>query len=390
MKIQEYLVEMDRAIRLIVVEVHREHIEAERLRTELNLLKRATSDGYERASWLALNPDLDDEGLGTMMRSETYFGADKDRFHKQAELVEAELRFSSHEFSTSALAGTLLQFAKHGLSLCLGKARHHGPDGRLVAGMPLHEVVWQARNQALHWEDGKFHEATDKCFQSLAKENGVFGQYKDRSRPLTSLRCSDGIHTKKATGATAAGIARARHPAGTGQAVGYAGSIMARTCTRIPARVLGLSKADLDLQIPGIWIRRSQARKIVSTPKNKRARFQVIPRALADELQRFMLRTEDQLLFPDPRGGVLSNKILNRWFRDVAREAGVRRITSHGARHTAGSNYAVMGAGQKVIGTLLGHSDSASTERYTHVAPSATTAMVEARWLRLGGGEGGR
>ena len=150
-----------------------------------------------------------------------------------------------------------------------------------------------------------------------------------------------------------------------------------------------LEKKDLDLQVPGSWIRRSQARKIVSTPKNNRARFHAIPRALADELRRFMLRTEDQLLFPDPRGGVLSNKVLNRWYRDLAKEAGVRRITSHGARHTAGSSYAVMGAGQKVIGTLLGHSDSASTERYTHVAPSATTAMVEARWLRLGGGEGG-
>jgi integrase len=156
------------------------------------------------------------------------------------------------------------------------------------------------------------------------------------------------------------------------------------------SEVRALEKKDLDLQAPGIWIRRSQARKIVSTPKNKRARFHVIPRALADELRKFLLRTEDQLLFPDPRGGVLSNKVLNRWYRDLAKEAGVRRITSHGARHTAGSSYAVMGAGQKVIGTLLGHSDSASTERYTHVAPSAMTAMVEERWLRLGGGEGGR
>jgi len=156
------------------------------------------------------------------------------------------------------------------------------------------------------------------------------------------------------------------------------------------SEVRALEKKDLDLQVPGIWIRRSQARKIVSTPKNKRARFHVIPRALAEELQRFMLRTDDQLLFPDPRGGVLSNKVLNKWYRELAAEAGVRRITSHGARHTAGSSYAVMGAGQKVIGALLGHSDSASTERYTHVAQSATAALVEARWLRLGGGEGGR
>ena len=36
-------------------------------------------------------------------------------------------------------------------------------------------------------------------------------------------------------------------------------------------------------------------------------------------------------------------------------------MTSPGVRHTAGSSYAVMGAGPKVIGALLGHSDSAST-----------------------------
>ena len=64
-------------------------------------------------------------------------------------------------------------------------------------------------------------------------------------------------------------------------------------------QVRALEKRDLALQVPGIWIRRSQARKVVSTPKNKRARFHVIPRALAEELQKFMLRTADQLLFPD-------------------------------------------------------------------------------------------
>lgn len=63
--------------------------------------------------------------------------------------------------------------------------------------------------------------------------------------------------------------------------------------------------------------------------------------------------------------------------------AGVRRITSHGARHTAGSSYAVMGAGQKVIASLLGHADTAATERYTHVGGGATAVLVEARWTRL-------
>ena len=41
-----------------------------------------------------------------------------------------------------------------------------------------------------------------------------------------------------------------------------------------------LTKDDLDQRTPGIWIRRPQARKVVSTPKSKKARFEV-PRALA-------------------------------------------------------------------------------------------------------------
>lgn len=145
-----------------------------------------------------------------------------------------------------------------------------------------------------------------------------------------------------------------------------------------------LEKRDLDLSVPGLWVRRAQARKTISTPKNKKARFHVIPRDLAEELRRWMLRTEGQLLFPDPRGDrPLSNKILNRWYRELADESGVKPITSHGARHTAGSSYAVMGAGQKAIATLLGHADTAATERYTHIAEDVTAALVEARWSRL-------
>lgn len=144
-----------------------------------------------------------------------------------------------------------------------------------------------------------------------------------------------------------------------------------------------LRKEDLDLQVPGLWIRRSQARKVISTPKNRKARFQVLPRALAEHLRVWMLRTEGQLLFPAESGCPLPNNTLNRAYTRLALEAGAKRITSHGARHTSGSSYAVMGAGQKMIATLLGHADTHATERYTHVQVDATRALVEARWARL-------
>ena len=149
------------------------------------------------------------------------------------------------------------------------------------------------------------------------------------------------------------------------------------------AELRALTKDDLDLRTPGIWIRRSQARKVVSTPKNKKARFQVLPRALADELRPWSLRTPGQLLFPAPSGISLPNNVLNRAYARLATKAHVRRITSHGARHTSGSSYAVLGAGQKMIATLLGHADMQSTERYTHVQVDATRAIVEARWQQL-------
>jgi integrase len=144
-----------------------------------------------------------------------------------------------------------------------------------------------------------------------------------------------------------------------------------------------LEKQDLDLNVPGLWVRRSMARRKTTTPKNKRARFHVVPRALADELRAWMLKTEGQLLFPGVRGGPLPNNDLNRWYRQLAKEANVREITSHGARHTSGSSYAFMGASQKVIAVMLGHANTKATERYTHIQTAATAPLVEGRWARL-------
>ncbi len=74
---------------------------------------------------------------------------------------------------------------------------------------------------------------------------------------------------------------------------------------------------------------------------------------------------------------------LNRWYRNLAEEAGVRPISSHGARHTTGSSYAYDGANQKMIATLLGHAHTGSTERYVHMQVDQTQPLVEARWARL-------
>ena len=70
-------------------------------------------------------------------------------------------------------------------------------------------------------------------------------------------------------------------------------------------------------------------------------------------------------------------------YAKLTKVAGVQRISSHGARHTSGSSYTLMGASQKMIGTILGHQDTSATERYTHVQNGATRSLVEARWDAL-------
>jgi hypothetical protein len=90
-----------------------------------------------------------------------------------------------------------------------------------------------------------------------------------------------------------------------------------------------------------------------------------------------------QLLLINDDGDMISNQNLNTWYKNLCLEAAVKRISSHGARHTSGSSYVVLGAGQNMIGKLLGHSDTHATERYTHIQTDATASIVELRWAAL-------
>jgi integrase len=150
------------------------------------------------------------------------------------------------------------------------------------------------------------------------------------------------------------------------------------------SEIRALEPRDIDLSVPGLWVRRAMARKRIGTPKNKRARFQVVPRSLAEELGEWLKDSAlDSLLFVGPSGGPLANNSLNRWYRALARQAEITPISSHGARHTSGSDYALMGVGQKMIAKLLGHIHTSATERYTHVQVTETQALVEKRWAGL-------
>ena len=83
----------------------------------------------------------------------------------------------------------MLQYAKQGIALRFGRERTGIADGRLVGGVAIHEIIWQGRNQALHWEDGTFSRAVENCFQQLAANvDATFHDYPRRNMAFDILQ----------------------------------------------------------------------------------------------------------------------------------------------------------------------------------------------------------
>lgn len=179
MTLADYLNEMEYAITRVIESIWHEHNEAEKLRNEINGLSKVAADNYKRSQFIQQNAeDADDLMLGVAIHWATYFGEDKEQHYKSKDLDVLEARLTSREFSFSALAGTLLQYAKQGLSASFGKPINW-PDGRLVGSQYLKTIILESRNQSEHWEEGNPYPNVEQCFKVLISERGAeFGQYK--------------------------------------------------------------------------------------------------------------------------------------------------------------------------------------------------------------------
>lgn len=80
-----------------------------------------------------------------------------------------ETRMRAKEHSISVLSGAVLQIAKQGLSSVYGKeALQTTPNILNIAGVPIQNIIWHGRNQALHFEQNEYRAKTKDMFDSLA------------------------------------------------------------------------------------------------------------------------------------------------------------------------------------------------------------------------------
>lgn len=88
-----------------------------------------------------------------------------------------------------------------------------------------------------------------------------------------------------------------------------------------------------------------------------------------------------RFVFPSPRGGFLSRVRLFQLLRDLALRAGLdpEKVSPHVLRHAFATHLLEGGADLRVLQTLLGHADIATTQIYTHVDSARLVALVNQR-----------
>lgn len=90
----------------------------------------------------------------------------------QGQLASLQASIGTHQQAVQAISGAILQIAKQGISIVHGGAGS-APEGRKIGTLALKDIIWAARNQAIHYEEGKFSKPVTDLFAILEMEQGA-------------------------------------------------------------------------------------------------------------------------------------------------------------------------------------------------------------------------
>jgi hypothetical protein len=182
MLMNDYLNEIAFAVNSLMPAIWGERGSLDALRTDLDRLARVVAENYRRAEAIRMNAeDPEEVAMAAGVHWDNYFGEDKERFQKSEERQRLEDQIEAHAFSVGSLSAALLQYAKQGISLVHGGLTAC-PNGRTIGTQSLKSVVWQARNQAIHWEEGNARPAVQQVFNSMTQEvDAKFAEFQGRN-----------------------------------------------------------------------------------------------------------------------------------------------------------------------------------------------------------------
>lgn len=191
MNMQGYLNEITYAVESALSAIWADTDKLNNIQNELERLTRETERGYQRAQAFQYDEDPDDVMMGIGIHWNTYFGPDKERHQVETSINDLKERFRVHDFSRNAMSASVLQYAKQGISIVHGGLQAC-PDGRAFGIQVLKTVIWQGRNQSLHWEEGNPRQPVVDCFDQLAQNfDSKFFQYRTSNLAFDVVKLLD-------------------------------------------------------------------------------------------------------------------------------------------------------------------------------------------------------
>lgn len=130
-------------------------------------------------------------------------------------------------------------------------------------------------------------------------------------------------------------------------------------------------------ELVGLTVKQVDLRRGVVRPLGKGHKERLVPMVsqAVDQLKRYLDEGRPRLLkgknspfvFVNRRGGPLTRQGFGKILQGYAQKAGLGRLTPHTLRHSFATHLLARGANLRVLQLLLGHSDLATTQIYTHL-----------------------
>ncbi|HRP68663.1 MAG TPA: hypothetical protein PLY93_03960 [Turneriella sp.] len=161
-----YIIAIEFCSRVLIENIFQEENRIEQLRKDL-----IQAEQRARNSEFDFNNESMLEDPNELKLQKSYIAAMRGRenvSNLSNQVKELELTILAKQVSINSLAMALLQTAKQGISI-VHQNLQNCPNGRLVKKSEyLKNIIWQGRNQAMHYEEGNYNQDVIQCFNNLS------------------------------------------------------------------------------------------------------------------------------------------------------------------------------------------------------------------------------
>jgi hypothetical protein len=166
----QYITETEYAVKNLIELVSKENVKLEEIKASLSIAEAK----YKHNKWDFETSDMNDDFsdayvMGAFQRMASTHNESSEL---QIEINLLQALIGSRQSAIQAICGAILQISKQGISV-VHRGKANAPEGRYIGSVNIRDIIWEARNQAIHFEENSFNQRVTALFQILEAENGA-------------------------------------------------------------------------------------------------------------------------------------------------------------------------------------------------------------------------